>query len=145
MNVKASFHSGKLSVDRNGKENFSLCYSRANRSSQILYFIFEQSDWSMKQEVRNFLRNLSNCWGIVQRNSSKLGNELINIFRNASIGTTVKSLVPTQSSQDKEKFSCPLQSTDNFPEWKLAFNIKICPDLHKIQLWFSRLRQCLFT
>jgi hypothetical protein len=28
---------------------------------KILYFIFEQSDWSMKQEVRNFLRNLSNC------------------------------------------------------------------------------------
>jgi hypothetical protein len=55
MNVKASFHSGKLSVDRNGKENFSLCYSRANRSNQILSFIFEQSDWSMKQEVRNFL------------------------------------------------------------------------------------------
>jgi uncharacterized membrane protein len=43
----------------------------------------------MKQEVRNFLRNLSNCWGIVQRNSSKLGNELVNIFRNASIGMTV--------------------------------------------------------
>jgi hypothetical protein len=43
----------------------------------------------MKQEVRNFLRNLSNCWGIVQRNSSKLGNELVNIFRNASIATTV--------------------------------------------------------
>jgi hypothetical protein len=42
----------------------------------------------MKQEVRNFF--LSNCWGIVQRHSSKLGNELINIFRNASIGTTVK-------------------------------------------------------
>jgi hypothetical protein len=33
----------------------------------------------------------------------------------------LKSLVPTQSSQDKEKFSCPFQSTDNFPEWKLAF------------------------
>jgi hypothetical protein len=30
----------------------------------------------------------------------------------------LKSLVPTQSSQDKEKFSCPFQSTDNFPEWK---------------------------
>jgi hypothetical protein len=43
----------------------------------------------MKQEVRNFLRNLSNCWGIVQRNSSKLGNELVDIFRNASIATTV--------------------------------------------------------
>ena len=26
-------------------------------TNQILYFIFEQSDWSMKQEVRNFLRN----------------------------------------------------------------------------------------
>jgi hypothetical protein len=22
--------------------------------------------------------------------------------------------------------------------------IKICPDLHKLQLWFSRIRQCLF-
>jgi hypothetical protein len=22
--------------------------------------------------------------------------------------------------------------------------IKICPDLHKLQLWFSRQRQCLF-
>jgi hypothetical protein len=33
----------------------------------------------------------------------------------------LKSLVPTQSSQDKENFSCPFQSTDNFPEWKLAF------------------------
>jgi hypothetical protein len=43
----------------------------------------------MKQEVRNFSRNLSNCWGIVQRCSFKLGNELVNIFRNASIGTTV--------------------------------------------------------
>jgi hypothetical protein len=32
----------------------------------------------------------------------------------------LKSLVPTQSSQDKEKLSCPFQSTDNFPEWKLA-------------------------
>ena len=32
----------------------------------------------------------------------------------------LKSVVPTQSSQDKEKFSCPFQSTDNFPEWKLA-------------------------
>jgi hypothetical protein len=31
-----------------------------------------------------------------------------------------KSLVPTQSSQDKENFSCPFQPTDNFPEWKLA-------------------------
>ena len=30
-------------------------------------------------------------------------------------------IVPTQSSQDKEKFSCPFQYTDNFPEWKLAF------------------------
>jgi hypothetical protein len=40
----------------------------------------------MKQEVRNFLRNFEE---IVQRNSSKLGNELVNIFRNASIGTTV--------------------------------------------------------
>jgi hypothetical protein len=35
----------------------------------------------------------------------------------------LKSLVPTQSSQDKEKFSCPFQSTDNFPEWKLAFSL----------------------
>jgi hypothetical protein len=34
----------------------------------------------------------------------------------------LKSLVPTQSSQDKENLSCPFQSTDNFPEWKLAFN-----------------------
>jgi hypothetical protein len=51
----------------------------------------------MKREVRNFLRNLSNCWGIVQRNSSKLGNELINIFRNASIGTTVKFLSRIQT------------------------------------------------
>jgi hypothetical protein len=24
-------------------------------------------------------------------------------------------------AQDKEKFSCPFQSTDNFPEWKLVF------------------------
>jgi hypothetical protein len=36
----------------------------------------------------------------------------------------LKSLVPTQSSQDKEKFSCPFQSTDNFLEWKLAFIAK---------------------
>jgi hypothetical protein len=28
----------------------------------------------------------------------------------------LKSLVPTQSSQDEEKFSCPFESTDNFPE-----------------------------
>ena len=33
----------------------------------------------------------------------------------------LKSSVPTQSSQDEEKFSCPFQSTDNFPEWKLAY------------------------
>jgi hypothetical protein len=33
-----------------------------------------------------------------------------------------KSLVPTQSSQDKETFSCPFQTTDHFPEWKLAFS-----------------------
>jgi hypothetical protein len=25
--------------------------------------------------------------------------------------------------QDKEKFSCPFQSTDNFPEWKLALRL----------------------
>jgi hypothetical protein len=37
----------------------------------------------------------------------------------------LKSLVPTQSSQDKEKFSCPFQSTDNFPGWKLAFTQQI--------------------
>ena len=35
----------------------------------------------------------------------------------------IKSLVPTESSQHKEKFSCPFQSTDNFPEWKLALRI----------------------
>ena len=34
----------------------------------------------------------------------------------------LKSLVPTQSSQDKEIFYCPFQSTDNFPEWKLALS-----------------------
>jgi hypothetical protein len=34
----------------------------------------------MKQEVGNFLRNF------------KLGNELVNIFRNASIGTTVTAI-----------------------------------------------------
>jgi hypothetical protein len=55
---KANFQSGKLSVDWNGQEHFSLCFK--------------------------------------------------------------KSLVPTQSSQDKEKFSYPFQSTDNFPEWKLV-------------------------
>jgi hypothetical protein len=32
----------------------------------------------------------------------------------------LKSLVPTQSSQDKE-----IQSTENFPEWKLAFIVKV--------------------
>ena len=36
----------------------------------------------------------------------------------------LKSLVPTRSSQDKEKFSCPFQSTDNVPEWKLALMVK---------------------
>ena len=66
-------------------------------TNQILCFISEQPDWSMKQEGRNFLRNLSNCWGIVQRNSSKLGNELINIFRNASIGTTVNTMLFPQT------------------------------------------------
>jgi hypothetical protein len=35
----------------------------------------------------------------------------------------LKPLVPTQSLQDKEKLSCPFQSTDNFPEWKIAFNV----------------------
>ena len=81
-------------------------------------------NWSMKQEVKNFLRNISNCRGIVERNSSKLcirvicevmhsshsevmhsrlcirviaklciryGNELVNNFRNTSIGTTVNT------------------------------------------------------
>jgi hypothetical protein len=36
------------------------------------------------------------------------------------IFVVLKPLFPTQSSQDKEQFSCPFQSTDNFPEWKLA-------------------------
>jgi hypothetical protein len=37
----------------------------------------------------------------------------------------LKSLVPTQSSQDKEKLTCPFQSTDTFPEWKLAFRHRL--------------------
>jgi hypothetical protein len=32
----------------------------------------------------------------------------------------LKSIVPTLSLQDEEKFSCSFQSTDNFPQWKLA-------------------------
>ena len=44
--------------------------------------------WSMKQEVRNFLKKFSKFQGIVQRCSFKLGNELVNIFRNASFGMT---------------------------------------------------------
>jgi hypothetical protein len=56
FSLKANFHSGKLSVDWNGQENFFV----------------------------------------------------------------LKSVVPTQSSQDNEKCSCPFQSTDNFPEWKFA-------------------------
>jgi hypothetical protein len=67
--LKANFHSGKLSVDWNGQENFSLC---------------------------------------------------------------LKSFVPPQSSQDKEKFSCPFQSTDNFPEWKLALRGIRLMDVQKI-------------
>jgi hypothetical protein len=39
----------------------------------------------------------------------------------------LKSLVPTQSSQDKEKFSCPFQSMDNVPEWKLALKKNAVP------------------
>jgi hypothetical protein len=42
----------------------------------------------------------------------------------------LKSLVPTQSSQDREKLSCPFQSTDNFPEWKLAFSLPRPRRLH---------------
>jgi hypothetical protein len=49
----------------------------------------------------------------------------------------LKSLVPTQNSQDKENFF-PFQSADNFREWKLAFR-----DLHDhtniilsvVQIW----------
>jgi hypothetical protein len=79
-------------------------------TNQILYFIFEQSDWSMKQEVRDFLRNLSNCWGIVQRNSSKLENELINIFRNASIGTTVIIFIQVNLFSYYNKCCCPTRT-----------------------------------
>jgi hypothetical protein len=83
----------RVYIQRNHIWNsFSVFHILLTTTNQILYFIFEQSDWSMKQEVRNFLRNLSNCWGIVQRCSFKLGNELVNIFRNASIGTTVRVL-----------------------------------------------------
>jgi hypothetical protein len=56
--IKASFHSGKLSVDWNGQENFSL-------SCEL--------------------------W------------------------------VGTNDFNTKKTCSCPFQSTDNFPEWKLAF------------------------
>ena len=58
--ITANFHSGKLSVDWNAQENFSL---------------------SCKLWV-----------GTIDFNTCK------------------------------EKCSCPFQSTDNFPEWKLAFN-----------------------
>ena len=58
VSVKATFHSGKLSVDWNGQENFSL-------SCEL--------------------------W------------------------------VETNDFNTKKKNSCPFQSTDNFPEWKLAF------------------------
>ena len=31
--------------------------------------------------------------------------------------------VGTNDFNAKEKLSCPFQSTDNFPEWKLAFSL----------------------
>jgi hypothetical protein len=63
--ITANFHSGKLSVDWNGQENFSL-------SCEL--------------------------W----------------------VGTT-------DFNTCKEKFSCPFQSPDHFPEWKLAFNENAIP------------------
>ena len=43
-----------------------------------------------QQEVVNFLKNLSKILRNYQMNSSTLANELINIFRNASVSTAVK-------------------------------------------------------
>ena len=40
--------------------------------------------------------------------------------------------VLTQSSQDKENLSCPFQSTDNFPEWKLALTGTDVQQLHRL-------------
>ena len=48
----------------------------------------------------------------------------------------LKSLVPTQSSEDKEKLSCPFQSTDNFPEWKLAFTRIHVRENFSSSLWY---------
>jgi hypothetical protein len=53
--------------------------------------------------------------GSTQENYPWIGTDMKIFF------FVLKSLVPTQSSQDKEKFSCLFQSADNFPEWKLAF------------------------
>jgi hypothetical protein len=39
---------------------------------------------------------------------------------NGQIFLCVKVISSRQSSQDNEKFSCPFQSTENFPEWKLV-------------------------
>jgi hypothetical protein len=47
---------------------------------------------------------------------TKRGSAFNNNFHSGKF-FVLKSLVPTQSSQDKEKLTCPFQSTDNFPEW----------------------------
>ena len=61
--------------------------------------------------VMLLLRLISN-----QENYPWIGTDKKNLF-------VLKSLVPTLSSQDKEKFTCQFQSTANFPGWKLAFGV----------------------
>ena len=55
----------------------------------------------------------------------------------------LKSLVPTQSSQDKEKLSCPFQSTDNFPKWKLALMQTYLNMLQLLRPIYIHLSLCL--
>jgi hypothetical protein len=81
-------------------------------------------DWSMKQEVRNFLRNLSNCWGIVQRCSFKLRNELVNIFQNASIGTTVITCKESfHLHKSRLIFYCNILSTIRYDILDISINV----------------------
>jgi hypothetical protein len=72
-NLKEHLWTIPQQLDKFLKKFLTSCFIDQSDCSKIEF------DWSMKQEVRNFLRNLSNCWGIVQRCSFKLGN----------IGTTV--------------------------------------------------------
>jgi hypothetical protein len=76
-NFKEHLWTGPQQFDKFLKKFVTSCFIDQSDCSKIKYKIW------------------SNCWGIVQRCSFKLGNELVNIFRNASIGTTVITVIIT--------------------------------------------------